>query len=291
MNINKLGNRLREFDELIHDEELINSKYYEEVLCKALKIEDDELLEEFVSLATSPSLLQSQYYNFALDLAMTIDSTEVINEFIYIACDENLLNSKYYEYVLSESVKEKYKDVLHEFYVISTDENMLEQEDYIDKLNQVFSFERVKIITFYIFICNVCDKEKYPDITKFMTTIANMNDMLLENWIGCLKGICWDNLHKKDLILLIDSLIDISKMDNVYVAKDIFTDVLHEVMTHDVRNISTDLEQVIEKEKEDMNILSIIPKCESTDEMLECLSYIEDDEDITPNTLVKKLFP
>lgn len=210
------NNLLSTFVDIVIDEDLIKSEYYEYVLSQCYNISDKNVLESFGQIAWNQDLLDSKYYKQILELAKTINDYKLLDKFGLIVSNCDLLSSKHYKSIVEIVSKvtdaellEKYNDIICAGYFV--------------KLN---NFDQVMNN-----ICKITDKEVLKVFLGLSLDLLDDEQVILlastiqePNILECFEQLALSK-HFKQTSVYMKTLEKISKCTDPVFAK-VYVDIL-----------------------------------------------------------------
>lgn len=308
------------FNELACDPDLLKSKYYEFALTKSLEIKDNDLFKAFVALTLfCPSDLP--YYEFVITQALKIKDAQLLREFIGLAINKKIIDSPYYKFVITQASEIKDINLLEKFIILATvDESLINSKDYKFALTKASKIKDIRLLDFFVgkhnvilsvpnFRDNINDifiNDIGQDITSssiiqrvirsdlkidkisFMRSVLRVQDERILEKILCITMSCYKEFTESEIDLVFNSVIKILKIKNDEVVLELLDDISWELIKEEnIKNFGVfepKIEEIINKR----NVVNLIAT--STNEQItKRLNDLSDDEDITPNTFVKKI--
>lgn len=97
-------------------------KYFNYVLSKSLRIENENIFPLYTSIATNSSLLNSNYYEYTINKILEVKSDLLLGQIYYLVTNQVLLESKYYNLIIEKALEINDPDYLSSFVIKVLDE-------------------------------------------------------------------------------------------------------------------------------------------------------------------------
>lgn len=209
---NKKSDVRNKFVNVLKNSNLINSKYYSQVVQKIYSINEDDLISYYINILTDKDVLESKYFDFVFNNLFNITDKYKLEVISKVFLDPNLINSNYYEYAILDVMK--FSGELSKLSILSIlliNKSLIESKYYKFAINTFLSSSNIEIYHLLIKDCLIA----LPFYKEIISKICEVkNPKILKLYVSLFSYYTINKLANKENIFKILDITDIDILNS-----------------------------------------------------------------------------